>query len=80
MAVSEEKRKELMKHICSNLGEDFGELKCEELMKEIEDCDCANNYLRTLEKTIEVYKRYNAEVSPEVHNRLMDILDLTDDE
>ena len=79
MAVTEEKRRELMKKICENLGEDFEQINCEELLKEIEDCDCANNYIKTLEKTIQFYKRYNAPVTEKTHKRLMDALGLEDE-
>lgn len=70
--------KEVMSHICDNLGEDLDSPKCIAIKQHLESCDSCQQYFHSLEKTINFYKIYNAEITKESHNKLMDFLGLAD--
>ena len=70
--------KEVMAHICDNLGEDLESPNCMLIKKHIEECENCNHYFKSVETTIEFYKKYNVKISEEAHNRLMECLGLSD--
>lgn len=67
--------KEVMNHICDNLGEDLNSPKCAEIKAHINECGCCSKYFKSVDKTVEFYKMYNVEVNDDMHKRLMEFLD-----
>lgn len=70
--------KDVMKHICESLGEDLESDKCIAIKHHLDNCDSCQNYFKTIELTIDFYKKYNAEIPKDAHTRLMDFLNLED--
>jgi predicted anti-sigma-YlaC factor YlaD len=70
--------KDVMVHICDNLGEGLDSEKCVSIKAHMESCDNCKHYFNSVETTIEFYKKYNVELPEEAHNRLLDILGLKD--
>lgn len=70
--------KDVMKHICESLGEDLNSEKCVAIKQHLDNCDSCKNYFKTVELTIDLYKKYNEEVPKDAHTRLMNFLDLND--
>lgn len=70
--------KDVMKHICESLGEDLESDKCLAIKSHLDDCNFCQNYFKTVELTIDFYKKYNAELPKNAHTRLMDFLNLND--
>ena len=68
--------KEVMNHICDNLGEDLNSPRCIEIQNHLANCEVCQNYFSTVETTIQFYKKYNVNLPDEAHNRLMDFLGL----
>ena len=68
--------KEVIKHVCENLGEDLNSPKCIEIKEHLESCDNCKKYFKTLDTTIEFYKKYNVEITGDIHNRLIKHLGL----
>ncbi|MGE5436447.1 MAG: hypothetical protein ACM3O3_04405 [Syntrophothermus sp.] len=68
--------KDVMKHICDNLGEDIDSEKCKDFKEHLNSCNCCQNYFKSVEKVIEFYKEYNFNLPKDVHSRLMDCLGL----
>ncbi len=68
--------KEVMNHICDNLGEELNSPKCAAIKKHLDECPDCIQYFNSVEKTIEFYKLYNMEFNNEAHNRLMNVLGL----
>jgi predicted anti-sigma-YlaC factor YlaD len=71
---------EVMSHICESLGEDLNSERCRDIKSHLEQCPECTNYYKTVQITIDYYKKYNVDLPPEAHNRLMSFLDLDDDE
>lgn len=67
--------KDVMSHICDNLGEDLNSPKCVEIKAHLDDCDCCRKYRSSIDSTIKFYKEYNVETSEDIHKRLMQFLD-----
>ena len=70
--------KEVMSHICENLGEELNSPRCSAIKTHLEECDGCQKYFESVDTTIQFYKNYNVKISPDAHNRLMDFLDLND--
>lgn len=68
--------KDVMTHICDNLGEELHSPKCVEIKNHIENCDNCKHYFNSVETTIQFYKKYNVNVSEDAHNRLVEVLGL----
>ena len=70
--------KEVMKHVCQSLGEDLDDEKCRDIKKHLDICPNCREYFKSVEITIECYRKYNVEVPEEAHDRLMKMLGLDD--
>jgi len=70
--------KDVMSHICDNLGEDNGSDRCRQVMEHLRNCEKCRNYFSSIEQTIDYYKTYCEQVTPECHQRLMEYLSLED--
>lgn len=68
--------KDVMHHICDSLGEDLQSEKCIAIKEHLDGCGNCKNYFKSIEKTIDFYKMYNAVVPNGAHERLLQILDL----
>ncbi|HET53688.1 MAG TPA: zf-HC2 domain-containing protein [Ignavibacteria bacterium] len=70
--------KEVMNHICDNLGEDLDSPRCVAIKSHLDSCDSCKKYFTSVETTIQFYKKYNVEVDDNTHKRLLDFLGLED--
>ena len=70
--------KEVMHHICDNLGEDLDSPKCIAIKEHLENCSNCKSYFDSVDSTIKFYKNYNVELNDDSHNKLMDYLGLSD--
>ncbi len=70
--------KEVMHHLCDNLGENLDSPKCEEIKDHLDSCERCQKYFKSIETTILFYKKYNVKLSDEGHNNLLDFLGLKD--
>lgn len=68
--------KDVMTHICDNLGEELNSEKCISIKAHLEHCDNCQHYFNSIETTIEFYKKYNVNLSNEGHDRLIEFLGL----
>jgi len=68
--------KEVMLHICDNLGEELSSPRCISIKEHMEVCDNCKHYFNSVETTIEFYKKYNVELPEDAHNRLIELLGL----
>ncbi len=72
--------KEVMSHICESLGEDLDSPKCVAIKEHLDSCPDCSTYFKTVEMTIDFYKKYDVELPREAHNHLIDYLGLNEDE
>ncbi len=70
--------KEVMAHICDNLGEELNSPRCIAIKEHLENCPTCGNYMNSINSTIHLYKDYNADLSKESHKKLFDLLGLSD--
>ena len=70
--------KDVMKHICESLGEDLDSDKCVAIKNHLDNCESCKSYFKTVELTIDFYKKYNVDMPTNAHSRLMNFLDLED--
>ena len=68
--------KEVMKHVCESLGENLDDEKCRNVKEHLDSCANCREYFKSMEITIECYRKYNVELPKEAHNRLMKMLGL----
>jgi len=68
--------KDVMSHICDNLGEELNSPKCIEIKAHLEKCENCQHYFNSVETTIQFYKKYNVQLSEDAHKRLIDFLGL----
>lgn len=68
--------KEAMRHICEILGEDLNSEKCAPVKEHLEECAGCRDYFKSVEITIDCYRKYNVEMPENAHARLMKFLDL----
>lgn len=71
--------KEVMNHICDNLGEDLDSPKCLAIKEHLDECENCQKYFKSVETTILFYKKYNVDISDDAHSRLMSFLGLAED-
>lgn len=72
--------KEVMNHICDNLGEDLNSPRCVAIKNHLDHCDSCQKYFKSVDSTIQFYKQYNVEVDDKMHSRLIDFLGLSEKE
>jgi predicted anti-sigma-YlaC factor YlaD len=70
--------KEVMKHVCDTLGEDLNSEKCIAIKDHLDNCSGCSNYFKSVEMTIDFYKKYNVEIPQSAHDRLMDVLGINE--
>ena len=70
--------KDVMEHICENLGEQLDSPKCAAIKAHLNNCDNCSNYFKTVEDTIQFYKNYYVELPEGAHQRLIEYLGLTE--
>jgi predicted anti-sigma-YlaC factor YlaD len=70
--------KDVMEHICENLGEQLDSPKCTAIKAHLNNCDNCSTYFKTVEDTIQFYKNYNVELPEGAHKRLIEYLGLTE--
>lgn len=68
--------KEAMKHVCESFGENLNDEKCLAVKKHLDSCPHCREYFKSVEITIECYRKYNVEIPEDAHSRLMKILGL----
>lgn len=68
--------REVMNHICDNLGEDLNSPKCIAIKEHLENCDSCKKYFKSVDDTIKFYKLYNVDLPEESHKNLMKKLGL----
>lgn len=68
--------KDVMAHICDNLGEELNSEKCILIKSHLENCENCLHYFNSIETTIEFYKKYNVNISDDAHKRLIEFLGL----
>lgn len=72
--------KEVMSHICDNLGEDLDSPKCVQIKSHLDECESCQKYFKSVDSTIQFYKKYNVDVDNDTHNRLLEYLGLNEEE
>ena len=72
--------KEVMSHICDNLGEDLDSPKCVQIKSHLDECESCQKYFKSVDSTIQFYKNYNVNVDNDTHNRLLEYLGLNEEE
>ena len=78
MKVEKVNCKDVMHHICESLGEDLNSYRCIAIKKHLDNCPDCKSYFKTVEITIDYYRKYNVELPEDAHKRLMKFLDLED--
>jgi hypothetical protein len=68
--------KDVMRYVCECLAEDTSSERCLALKNHLETCDNCKQYFKSVELTIDCYRKYNVELPKDVHKRLMDFLKL----
>lgn len=68
--------KEVMKYVCQSLGDDLNSEKCAAIKAHLAECEDCKNYFKSVEITIDCYRKYNVDLPEDAHNRLMKFLDL----
>ncbi|NWF88814.1 MAG: hypothetical protein HXY50_05040 [Ignavibacteriaceae bacterium] len=72
--------KEVMHHVCESLGEDLNSPHCFAIKAHLEECSGCRDYFKSVEDTIDFYRKYNVEPTKASHLRLMNLLGLKDTE
>lgn len=70
--------KDVMQHICESLGEDLNSERCISIKQHLDECTNCQTYFKTVELTIDYYKKYDVQLPNDAHERLMSFLDLND--
>ncbi|MFH0735611.1 MAG: hypothetical protein V1773_14455 [bacterium] len=65
-------------HLCQNLGEELNSPKCIAIKEHVHNCKTCKSYLNSINTTIEFYKNYNEEITEEMHNKLMEYLNINE--
>lgn len=71
--------KEVMRYVCECMAQDTSTERCIALKEHLENCENCQKYFKSVELTIDCYRKYNVKVPEDVHKKLMDFLDLPDD-
>lgn len=70
--------KEVMSHICDNLGEQLDSPRCIAIRGHLDSCEACKTYFKSVETTIDFYKKYNVILPEQAHDRLMSFLGLSE--
>ena len=70
------KCKDVMKHVCKSLGEELNDEKCIDIRNHLDACPRCQEYFKSVEITIECYRKYNVKIPEQAHDRLMKMLGL----
>lgn len=70
--------KEVMHHVCESLGEDLNSPQCVSIKAHLDECEGCQSYFKSVESTIDFYRKYNIEPTQQMHERLMSLLGLSD--
>lgn len=71
--------KEVMRYVCECMAQDTSTERCIALKEHLENCESCQQYFKSVELTIDCYRKYNVKVPEDVHKKLMDFLNLPDD-
>lgn len=70
----------VMSHICMSLNEELDSPRCREIKVHLENCEACQSYYKSVEKTIDYYRKYELDLPDGAHNRLMKTLNLDEEE
>jgi len=66
---------EVYRHICDNLDGDLDSPECREIKVHLESCPDCQGVLRSLKKTVDLYRAAPAPAVPEpAHHRLLELI------
>lgn len=68
--------KDVMNHICDNLGEEINSPRCVAIKSHLDGCESCKCYFKSVETTISFYKQYNVDLTVDAHKKLLTILGL----
>jgi predicted anti-sigma-YlaC factor YlaD len=71
--------KDVKRYVCECLAEDTSSERCLDLKDHLENCDDCQEYFKSVELTIDCYRKYNVELPQNAHKKLMDFLKLEDE-
>lgn len=71
--------KDVMRYICECLAEDTSSERCLSLKSHLEECKDCTEYFKSVELTIDCYRKYNVDIPGDAHKRLMNFLNLEDE-
>lgn len=71
--------KDVMSHICESLGEEINSPKCVAIKEHLDNCDGCKNYFKSVELTIDYYRKYRIKLSDKAEHRLLSVLNLDDE-
>lgn len=80
MSENKSNCKDVMQHICESLGEDLNSERCNAIKQHLNDCPNCKTYFKTVELTIDYYKKYEVQLPEGAHERLISFLNLNDSE
>jgi predicted anti-sigma-YlaC factor YlaD len=68
--------KDVMNHICENLGHEINSPECISIKEHLAVCNKCQKYFFSVEQTIDLYRKYNIKPDNKVHERLVKYLHL----
>lgn len=71
--------KEVLSHVCENIGEPDDSPLCLAIQDHLENCKGCKDFKDSLQKTIELYKNYNVEFPESAHKKLLECLNLKEE-
>jgi predicted anti-sigma-YlaC factor YlaD len=71
--------KDVMHYVCECLAEDTSSEECIALKEHLDKCHECKQYFKSVELTIDCYRKYNVELPKDSHKKLMDFLNLKDE-
>ena len=71
--------KDVMKYVCQCLAKDVSSARCIELKEHLDKCPTCQDYLKSVEVTIDCYQKYNVEMPKDTHKKLMSFLNLDEE-
>jgi len=71
--------KEVRRYVCECLAQDTSSDRCIALKNHLDHCENCREYFRSVELTIDCYRKYNVKLPQNVHSKLMNFLNLNDE-